>query len=184
MRQIEGEISMANKILITYASRFGSTAGVAEAIGKTLAEGGAQVEVLPMRDVKDLAPYLAVVAGSAINSGEWLPEAVQFVRAHQADLARKPFAAFLVCMTLSMRNADQYRQHVTTWLEPVRALVKPVSEGLFAGVLEIAKIPSFSDRLKFRVSVAFGVWKEGDHRDWNAIRAWAQSLYPLLVLKP
>ena len=170
---------MANKILVTYASRFGSTAGVAEAIGKTLAEQGAQVDVLPMRDVKDLAPYQAVVAGSAINGGQWLPEAMQFVQAHQADLARKPFAAFLVCMTLTMRG--DYRQHVATWLEPVRALVKPVSEGLFAGALEIAKIPSFSDRLKFRVSVAFGVWKEGDHRDWNAIRAWAESLAPLLA---
>ena len=31
---------MDNKILVTYASRFGSTAGVAEAIAKTLAENG------------------------------------------------------------------------------------------------------------------------------------------------
>jgi menaquinone-dependent protoporphyrinogen oxidase len=181
MRQIEGENSMANKILVTYASRFGSTAGVAEAIGKTLAEQGAQVDVLPVRDVKDLAPYQAVVAGSAINGGQWLPEAMQFIQAHRAELARKPFAAFLVCMTLTMRG--DYRQHVATWLEPVRALVKPVSEGLFAGVLEIAKIPSFSDRLKFRLSVLFGVWKEGDHRDWNAIHAWAESIQPLLAPK-
>ena len=42
----------------------------------------------------------------------------------------------------------------------------------------------FSDRQEFRLSVAFGVWKEGDHGDWNAIRAWAQSLHPLLALKP
>ncbi len=58
--------------------------------------------------------------------------------------------------------------------------MKPVSTGLFAGVLDIGKIRSFSDRLKFRVSVLFGVWKEGDHRDWNAIRDWAASLGPLL----
>jgi len=32
---------MNNKILVTYASRAGSTAGVAEAIGKTLSEDGA-----------------------------------------------------------------------------------------------------------------------------------------------
>ena len=55
----------------------------------------------------------------------------------------------------------------------VRALY---SEGLFAGVLDISKVPSPSDRLKFRLSVLFGVWKEGDHRDWNAIRSWTESL--------
>ncbi len=172
---------MNHKILVTYASRFGATAGVAEAIGKTLAESGAQVDVLPMREVKDLSQYRAVVAGSAINAAAWLPEAMQFVQTHRAELAQKPFAAFLVCMTLAMRNADQYRSHVATWLDPVRALVKPVSEGLFTGVLQISKIPSFSDRLKFRLSVLFGVWKEGDHRDWKAIRAWAESIRPLLI---
>jgi len=172
---------MSDKILVTYASRAGSTAGVAEAIGKTLAEGGAQVDVLPMQGVKDLSPYRAVVAGSAIQGGQWLPEAMQFMQMHQAALARKPFAAFLVCMTLSMRGADQYRPHVATWLDPVRALVKPVSTGLFAGALDISKVPSFRDRLKFRLSVAFGVWTEGDHRDWNAIRAWAADLKPILA---
>jgi menaquinone-dependent protoporphyrinogen oxidase len=172
---------MNDRILVTYASRAGATAGVAEVIGKTLAEGGAQVDVLPMQDVKDLTPYRAVVAGSAIQGGQWLPEAMQFVQAHRAELVRKPFAAFLVCMTLAMPNADRYRQGVAEWLEPVRAMVRPVSEGLFAGALDISKVPSFGDRLKFRLSVAFGAWTEGDHRDWNAIRAWAADLQPLLV---
>jgi menaquinone-dependent protoporphyrinogen oxidase len=170
---------MSDKILVTYASRTGSTAGVAEAIGKTLSENGVQVEVRPMEDVKDLAPYRAVVAGSAIQGAQWLPEAMQFVQAHQASLAQKPFAAFLVCMTLTISNG-KYRAQVADWLEPVRELVKPVSEGLFAGALDISKVPSFSDRLKFRLSVAFGVWSEGDHRDWNAIRTWAESIRPLL----
>ncbi len=171
---------MSNKILVAYASRAGSTAGVAEAIGKTLAEGGAQVEVRLMKDVKDLAPYRAVVAGSAIHGGQWLPEAMQFMQTHQATLAQKPFAAFLVCMTLTISNG-KYREHVADFLQPVRALVKPVSEGLFAGVLDISKVPSFRDRLKFRLSVAFGVWPEGDHRDWDAIRAWAADLKLILA---
>jgi len=167
---------LKQKILVTYASRFGSTEGVAQAIGKTLSEAGADVDVLPMSGVKDLSIYKSVVAGSAINGGAWLPEAMQFVRAHQAELKHKPFASFLVCMTLTMKNGEQYRSHVSSWLEPVRALVRPVSEGLFAGRLDIRKIPSFSDRLKFRLSVLFGVWKEGDHRDWDAIQKWAREL--------
>jgi hypothetical protein len=84
-------------------------------------------------------------------------------------------------MTLAMPAADQYRQGVADWLNPVRALVTPVSEGLFAGALDIGKIPSFGDRLKFRLSVLFRVWSEGDHRDWNAIRGWANSTRPLLL---
>ena len=102
------------------------------------------------------------------------------MQTHQATLAHKPFAAFLVCMTLAMPGADKYREHVATWLEPVRALVRPVGEGLFAGALDLGKVPAFGDRLKFRLSVIFGVWSEGDHRDWNAIRTWAESLRPLL----
>jgi menaquinone-dependent protoporphyrinogen oxidase len=125
------------------------------------------VEVLPVQEVKELASYRAVVAGSAIRGGAWLPEAVQFVQANRAQLAQKPFAAFLVCMTLAMPDGEKYRPHVATWLEPVRALVKPVSEGLFAGALDIKQISSFGDRLKFRISVATGVWKEGDHCDWR-----------------
>jgi menaquinone-dependent protoporphyrinogen oxidase len=171
---------MSEKILVTYASRFGTTAGVAEAIGETLSAAGAQVDIIPMKDIGDLSSYQAVVAGSAINAGEWLPEAMQFMHEHQQELKNKPFAAFLTCMTLSMKNGEQYRSHASSWMEPVRTLVRPVSEGLFAGGLDISRIPSFSDRLKFRLSVLLGVWKEGDHRDWNAIRKWAMDLPPLL----
>lgn len=171
---------MSNTILVTYASRTGSTAGVAEAIGQTLAASGASVEVRPMTEVTDLTPYRAVVAGSAIQGGEWLPEAVAFVRKHQAILAQKPFAAFLVCITMSMKN-ENFRQGVADWMKPVRALVQPVSEGYFAGGLDISKVPSFGDRLKFRISVASGIWSEGDHRDWAAIQEWAACLPPLLA---
>src|SRR4030042_1795770 len=172
---------MSNTILVTYASCTGSTIDVAKEIGKTLFNGGLQVDIRPMNDVKDITPYQAVVAGSAIQNKQWLPEAMEFMRIHKTDLGKKPFAAFLVCMTLAMKNADQYRGFVSDFLQPVRAMVVPVSEGLFAGVLDISKVPSASNRFKFRLSVKFGAWSEGDHRDWVAIRSWAESLRPLLT---
>lgn len=166
---------MNKSILVTYATRAGSTAGVAEEIGKTLAKRGFKVDVLQMKDIKDIGTYDAVVAGSAIQAAQWLPEAMHFMQTHRATLSRKPFAAFLVCMTLAMKKGN-YRDHVSTWLDPVRSMVNPLSEGLFAGALDIQKLPSIGDKLKFRMSVIMGVWPEGDQRDWKAIRAWAEEL--------
>lgn len=171
---------MNNRILVTYASRAGSTAEVAEAIGKILSEGGARVDVLPMQAVKDLSPYQAVVAGSAIRKSKWLPEAIQFIRAHQGILRHKSFAIFTVCITLAMSNSEQYRSAVAGWVSPVRAMVRPLSEGLFAGMLDFSRLPFNWDTLRLRATVALGIFPRGDHRDWKAVSAWAESLKPML----
>ncbi len=172
---------MNDKILVTYASRAGSTAEIAQAIGKTLSRSGTKVEVLPIQDVKDLSAYRAVLAGSAIRSSKWLPEAMQFIKTHRAVLSQKPFATFTVCITLAISNSDQYRQAVAGWIQPVRALVKPVSEGLFAGMLDFNKLPLNWDTLKLRAVVALGIFPKDDRRDWNAIHTWAESIHPLLL---
>jgi menaquinone-dependent protoporphyrinogen oxidase len=76
---------MSKKILVAYASRRGSTSGVAEALGKTLSESSSEVDVYPIQDVQDLGAYQSVVLGSAIQDGKWLPEAIQFLKAHQSE---------------------------------------------------------------------------------------------------
>ncbi len=171
---------MQNRILVTYASRAGSTASIAEAIGKTLTEGGTLVDVIPMQNVKDLSMYQAVVAGSAIRGSKWLPEAVQFIQTHRAELTHKRFAMFTVCITMAMKNAENYRAGVAGWVAPVRTLVKPLSEGFFAGMLDFSKLPVNWDTLMLRLAVALGIFPRGDHRDWNAIHAWAVALKPVL----
>jgi len=170
----------AETILVTYASRAGSTAEVAEAIGKTLRESGAQVDVRPMKEVEDLSPYRAVVAGSAIRGGKWLPEAMDFMRAHRAELARVPCATFMVCITLAMRNGEKYRQGLRDWMAEARSLARPVSEGMFAGKLDFSKVPLTFNTLLMRLMVLIGVFPRGDRRDWGVIHAWAESLVPLL----
>ena len=171
-----GKATMSQKILVTYASKAGSTGSVAKAIGQILADSDTQVDVLLIKDVHDLTTYRAVVVGSAIRAGAWLPEAAQFVQTYQATLTRKPFAAFLVCMTLAKPSAKA-NQEAAAYLEPVRALVKPVSEGLFAGVLDYSKL-SLIDGLMMR---AVGGDQPGDYRDWNAIRSWAECLKSILA---
>jgi len=167
---------MSNKILVTYASRTGSTAEISEAIGRTLSEDGVQVDVIPMNAVKDLSMYRAVVAGSAIRGSKWLPEAMQFIQTHRSTLAQKPFAMFTVCITLAMKNAENYRTGVAGWVLPVRAIVKPLDEGFFAGMLDFKKLPFNWDTLMLRLTVALGIFPRGDHRDWDAIRSWAKGL--------
>jgi menaquinone-dependent protoporphyrinogen oxidase len=171
---------MNEKILVTYASQAGSTAGVAEAIGKTLMGTGFEVDVMPMYAVKDVAEYHAVVAGSAIHGSKWLPEGLQFLRTHQTTLARKPVATFMVCITLGMKNAEKYREGLTAWMAPTRALVRPVSEGYFAGSLDFKKLPFAISTLGMRLAVLLGIFPKGDQRNWQKIDAWASSLPALL----
>ncbi|PKO05423.1 MAG: hypothetical protein CVU41_12385 [Chloroflexi bacterium HGW-Chloroflexi-3] len=78
-----------------------------------------------------------------------------------------------------MKNGENYRSHVQSWLQPVKSLVPTISAEVFAGELDLKKIPPASDRLKFRLSTLFGVWKAEDHRDWGAIRLWAGELKKL-----
>ncbi len=167
---------MSAPYLVTYATRYGSTAGVAKIIRDVLAEGGMRADLMPMTEVRDLTPYGAVVAGSPVHDKKWLPEAMEFLRNNQAALRERPFAAFQVCMTLAMPDGEDHRTQIAAWMGPVFALVRPVSEASFAGALDIAKIDSAFQRLKFRASIKMGVWKEGDHRDPAAIEAWARTL--------
>jgi menaquinone-dependent protoporphyrinogen oxidase len=171
---------MNKRILVAYATRAGSTAGVAEAIGKCLAERGASVDVKAVDDVKDIGSYQMAIIGSAIRGGKWLPEGSQFIQANQAVLRKIPCVVFLVCMTMAMQN-EGYREGVKDWMAPARMMLKPVKEGYFAGELDFSKLPMSFDVLMLKVSSKFG-FPTGDHRDWNAINTWANEVGTLLGL--
>ena len=91
---------MNDKVLVTYATTAGSTGEVAEAVGKSLRDGGATVDVIRDREVTDVTPYGAVVVGSAIRVGKPLAEMVSFLHAHQVALSQVPVAYFIVCGAL------------------------------------------------------------------------------------
>lgn len=74
-------------------------------------------------------------------------------------------------------DTPERRQEAATYLDPVRAPVTPVSEGLFAGKMDYSKL-SFFDRTIAKMVGSV----EGDWRDWNAIRAWAEGLRSVLLV--
>jgi menaquinone-dependent protoporphyrinogen oxidase len=165
----EGE-TMNAKILIAYASKCGSTGEVAEAMAEALCAQGASVAVKLAKDVTGLDGYNRVIIGSAIRMGQWLPAATNLVEAQQAMLAKLPTAIFSVHLT-NLGDADTDRQARAAYTAPVRQLITPQAEGFFAGKMELAKL-AFLDRMISKAMKA----QDQDQRDWNAIRAWAETL--------
>ena len=174
-----GDKGMPNSILVVYGTWAGSTAEVADFIGKILAEGGYRVDVKPVESVKSPAGYHAVIIGSAIRAGKVKPEVMDFVKSHKSELQKIPTAYFVVCMTMKDDTPDN-RKTVNAYLDPLRGQVKPVDEGLFADKMDYSRLGFFA-----RIAVQYFVKvPEGDFRNWNGIKAWAQALLPRLAMSP
>lgn len=159
-----------NKVLVAYASRCGSTAEVAQAIGQELCSRGQTAEVCSVEEVKDLGSYDAVVIGSAIRMGHWLAPATAFVQKNQATLRNLPVAFFTVHM-LATDDSDSSRQQRASYTAAEHALVQPSREAFFTGVIDPQKL-NLADRLMVKL-VKLPV---GDSRNWDAIRGWADEL--------
>jgi len=170
-----GNDEMGKRVLVAYASKAGSTGGVAEAIGQRLNGNGTAVDVKLLSDNLDLSQYQAVVVGSAIRMGQWLPDAKKFVEKHQSALSQMPTAFFTVCMTLE-EDTEEHRSEVAAYTDPIRQIVEPDSEAFFAGVMDPKKV-NFIERL---IMKALKV-PEGDFRQWEEINAWADSLRPVML---
>jgi menaquinone-dependent protoporphyrinogen oxidase len=163
---------MSKRVLVGYSTDTGTTPGVAEAIGETLAGRGFEVDVVQLKDAPSLAGYDAAVLGSAINGGRWLPEAAGYVEAHAPELAELPCAVFCV-HAMNSGEGEKKRRKREAYLDPVRSSIAPMAEGFFAGKGPTEADTSAFTRWMFR---AFGGDVEGDGRDWDAIRGWADQL--------
>ena len=173
------------KILVAYASQFGTTGEVAEAIGKILCQAGATVETKWVKNVKDIKNYDAIIIGSAIQYDRWMPEATEFVAANQNILSKLPVAYFFTCLVLS-KQTEKTEHKAMVYSDKLYALapqVRPLSVGRFAGVLDYSKM-SFFFRLIFKVISSITGVPEGDYRDWDTIRSWAKSVHYKLSNEP
>lgn len=166
-----------DRILIAYESRFGSSGEIASFIGENLFDNNLKIDVKRIKDINDLSPYRKIIIGSAIQYDKWMPEARDFIIKNEKDLARKSVSFFLVCLVLTKNNeeatlkADNYASEVNKLAPSIKAN----SFGKFAGVLDYSKM-SFGQRVLAKGLFAIIGVKEGDYRNWDEIRMWANRL--------
>ena len=160
---------MTKRILVTYATRAGSTAEIAATIGNTLSERGFSVDVKPVKDLSSLNGYQAAILGSAIRMGNWLPEAVEFVKTNQQALNQMPVSLFTVHM-LNTGDDETSRSARLAYLNAVHPMLSSAEEVFFSGKMDFSRL-SFMDRTIAKMVKAV----ESDQRDWGKIRQWAKT---------
>jgi menaquinone-dependent protoporphyrinogen oxidase len=174
-----GEKNMEKRVLVAYASKYGSTGGVADAIGKELCSKDMAADVVLIKNVDNISSYQGVIIGSAIYMGKWMPEATDFVKKNRDALCKVPVAYFLVCMALS-RPKENKRAEALSYMDPILKAapeIKPVGIGTFAGAMDYNNLSWINKKILKSKGTP-----EGDFRDWNEIRAWAREpVYAKLV---
>jgi len=151
-------------VLVTAASRHGSTMEIAERIGRVLAERGLSVDVQPAASVIDVDAYEAVVLGSAVYMGHWLEAARQLADAAAPELSSRPLWLFSSGPVGDPPKPAEFPVDVGR----IVAATDAREHRLFAGSLDRQRL-SFPERAMTAALRA----PLGDFRDWTAIEAWA-----------
>ncbi|MBN2048794.1 MAG: twin-arginine translocation signal domain-containing protein [Anaerolineaceae bacterium] len=162
--------NLNRKMLVAYATKAGSTAEIALRMGEVIAGAGWMVDVKPIDDVSDLSMFEAVLLGSPIRIGAVLKKVTAFIEEHQTELAQKHFSMFIACMELEP-DIPETRELASAYLDPVRAILKPEREGLFAGKVDPDKLTLLERMMMQSLESPIG-----DYRDWEKIEAWASEV--------
>ena len=160
------------RLLVAYASKYGSTAEIADVIGKELRKREYEVDVRAVDHVGNLDGYDGFVIGSGVYAGSWMKPAAKFLRSNQELLTTRPVWLFSSGPT----GQGDPNELMDGWtfpenLEKVRAAIEPKDVILFHGNLDPDKL-NFAERMIVK-SVRATV---GDYRDWLVIRGWARRI--------
>jgi menaquinone-dependent protoporphyrinogen oxidase len=167
---------MSAPVLVAYATRYGSTQEVAEAVATMLRVRGLEVDVQPMQEVRTLEGYRAVVLGAPLYMGRWHKDAQRFLLEHREALMDRPVAIFaLGPLGTDEREIMEARNELDEELEQYPCLT-PVALEVFGGKYDPAQL-RFSDRLIAKLPASpLHEMPPSDMRDWTAIRYWAGDL--------
>ena len=162
---------MSDLILVGYATRYGSTQQVAEAVAATLRENELEVDIQPMREVRTLAGYSAVVLGAPLFMFRWHKDALRFLSRHRQALTERPVAVFALGPTHDPYDEEEWQDSCAQLDKELAKFpwLTPVALEMFGGKYDPAK-------LRFPINLLAGKEPASDLRDWTAIRAWASNL--------
>ena len=169
---------MSSSILLAYASSYGSTQEVAQAIAETLRGCGLAIDLLPAKQVKTLSGYRAVVLGAPLYMFRWHADAKSFLSRYHSVLAGLPVAIFALG---PFHNKEEEltgaREHLDKDLTKFPWL-KPAAVEVFVGKFDPSKL-----RFPFSLIPALKNMLPSDERDWDAIRGWATEIAGVLKEK-
>ncbi|MFI5282781.1 MAG: flavodoxin domain-containing protein [Candidatus Dormibacterales bacterium] len=163
------------KVLVAYATKYGSTQGVAERIAATLTADGQDVDIAMIGAPGDLAPYDAFVIGSGIFGFHWMKPAARFLRERREILTRRPVWLFSVG-PLGPKQAHPLKPR--DYNENSEA-VDARGHAIFYGAMNVLRLKG-ADRLMGAMFKSM----QGDFRDWEAIESWAHSIARELAPRP
>jgi menaquinone-dependent protoporphyrinogen oxidase len=175
-------------VLVTYATRHGSTRDIAERIAQRLGAAGLQVETHPVEEVRDVRAYDAVVLGSALYMFHWLKAASSFARRNRQALAGKPVWLFSSGPTGNDKVDKQGRDVLTVSgpreIYQLRASLHPRDHRVFFGAWDRRYKPiGFAEKFVGLMPAAKDAMPSGDWRDWPRIEAWADGIAAELTTK-
>ena len=154
------------KILVCYATRYGSTKEVAEIIGDQLSELSYNVKISCLMEKIDLSDVDIVFIGSPLHLGKWLPEAKEFVQFRKNELNKIPLITFTTGITI----ADPTEHNMLKAgfaIDEISVYVTPLASGFFAGKIS----RDLLDDTDMQLVKMAGI-QDGDYIDPEKIRGW------------
>lgn len=159
-------------VLIVYASAAGSTAQIAEFMAQRMRDNQLHVRVEPVDRAPDPSLFEAVVLGSAIHNGRFLPGFAEYIQRHAVSLRQRPNWLFSVGMGPALRGpvGAIFKRLTPPMVSECRKAIDSKGFHSFAGA-----VPRPRD-VRTRLLVRLFGCPFGDLRDWNAISAWIDDL--------
>lgn len=163
-------------VLVTYASRYGSTAGIAERIAETLTLAGVATETRPVDEVADIERYRAVVLGSAVYFGSWLKAASAFVAENEDLLTDRPVWLFSSGpLPGAVLPEGQDEDPTPKGIGDIVAAIGPREHRVFDGALDPSML-TLRDRIIRALPAGRPLLPEVDGRNWPSITTWAAGI--------